>query len=91
MACCINLGIKNSCEPIDTGLIADSTGNFKIAIYWANAVIKQTQSLNSGDAIIINCNLNENAYYKVEVTKPDGSTFDCLEFTTKYTVECSQE
>ena len=90
MACCINLGIKDSCEPINTGYTATQTGTYQYVIHWANARIKGSVNVQQGDPIILDCKINENAYYKVDITAPDGTALTCVEFFTRYFVSCNQ-
>jgi hypothetical protein len=88
MACCINIGILDSCEPINTGYTATQTGVYKYTLTTSIIRIKGTLDIISGAPLIVDCKLNENAYYTLGIIAPDGTKLDCIEFTTRYTLQC---
>jgi hypothetical protein len=47
--------------------------------------------LQLNEPIILNCNLNENGYYQLEIVQPDGESLECIEFRTKYTLNCQTQ
>jgi hypothetical protein len=91
MACCNNIGTFDPCEPINTGYVATQTGNYKYVISWNGIRIKGTLDLQLNDPIILNCNLNENGYYQLDIVQPDGEKLECIEFRTKYTLNCQTQ
>jgi hypothetical protein len=90
MACCINLGYFDSCEPISTGISATQTGVYKYVLHTPIARIKGTLDVAQGEILTIDCNLNENSYFKLEITAPNGMKLDCMEFYTRYTTTCHE-
>jgi hypothetical protein len=91
MACCTNLGILDPCEPINTGYTATQNGVYKYVLTTSIMRIKGTLDVVSGAPLVVDCALNENAYYTLEIIAPDGTKLDCLEFTTLYTLNYINE
>ena len=91
MSCCKDIGIIDSCEPINTGETATQTGVYKYVLTMSLGRLKGSVTATEGAPIIIECKLNENAYYKLELTAPNGTKLDCIEFKTRYSLNCGQE
>ena len=90
MICCVDsdfLGCYDSCGNIDTGLIASETGNHIIYLYVGMIRLKITESVTSGNNIIITSPVNENYTFEMNIKNPSGSAYssggkECWTFKT---------
>ena len=91
MACCTDLGILDPCEPINTNINATQDGVYKYTLTMPLGRFKGTLDVLIGDPLIIDCYLNENSFYKLDIVAPDGTKLDCIEFKTRYILNCQTQ
>jgi len=77
----IDLGCFNSCQTIDTGLLALENGTYTLHIDFLGAKKIETKTLSIGASIVIDSVLNENYEYTVQITSPSGLK-TCYKFKT---------
>ena len=91
MPCCDtihDLGCFDYCQPIETGLTTDQTGSHRIIATSATGGRSKVVSLNSGDEVVFEMELNERMTCTLQVVKPDGTMLEahgseCFSFTTQ--------
>jgi hypothetical protein len=76
--CCTEtklIGCFNSCDDIDTGLVATETGIHTIKGFFNNAFVDQDVNITIGNNIIIPNIYNEYTQQTIKIINPSGSTF----------------
>ena len=85
MDCCVNdLGMKPHNEDLNTGIVADQTGNYKAILVFGAARITVTFPITLGNKIIVPRPFNEVYQYSMTIIKPDGNVLEynkCPNFT----------
>ncbi|ADX66960.1 hypothetical protein QP519_10410 [Weeksella virosa] len=87
MKCCDKiefLGCFSACEPINTGLIADSSGVWRIEIDYMGITKYVSIDLKENQQIIINEKLNEDYLHTIRIINPKKQLLQnkCFSFKT---------
>lgn len=98
MACCENticlqFFVNDCVENIDTGLIANATGTWKVFVEFNGIAKKIVLELTNGDSIIVPNIFNSNYKHNVTILQPNGQLFNdtCYIFYMCLTIDATVE
>lgn len=98
MSCCANtvclkFFVSDCVESVDTGLVANATGTWKVFVEFNGVAKKIALDLTMGDTIIVPNIFNTNYKHNVTIIQPNGQLFNdtCYTFDMCLTIDATVE